>query len=158
MFLGLHINLVNTHFLCAIREQCPTFFPLSFVNIVSTLNNTHVCRNLGPCPRIWSLHIHGSFTLVVTEIARPEESRSFVCFISWHSSCYLNLFLNVLNMRTDLPLGEVRKAIFSKFRRRPLLRHVRRNVSVGPREVRKAFPLCLMLCDTQGRQKDSPLP
>lgn len=61
------------------------------------------------------VHVHGFVLLiymngswmVVIEIANLKESKSFMCFVFCHSICYLNLFLNVLNMRTNLPLGEV---------------------------------------------------
>lgn len=80
--------------------------------IASTLNDIYICRNLDTCPWICSFNTHGQFTLVVRELASPKEHKSFMCFIFWHSTCYLNLFLNVLNMRTNLPLGIVTMSRF----------------------------------------------
>lgn len=80
--------------------------------IASTLNDIYICRNLRICPWICSFNIHGHFMLVCREIASPKEYISFMCFIFWHSTCYLNLFLNVLNRRTNLPLGVVTTSSF----------------------------------------------
>lgn len=97
LFSHLHITLINTQFFCASWEQWWAFFP-SVCMYGIDFKEHPVCRQQGACPRIlwswytWVVHTGG------WEIAGLKAPKSFVCFIFWHSSGCLSLFLSVLNI------------------------------------------------------------